>query len=174
MGPRVLLTALLVVATAAFVIGVSIERSSGDEHAEQAPAVESGEPGGAGHDEGAESGEAAKAEESAGEHANEDSAETLLGIDSEAVPFFVLAAAFSLALAAAVWLRPGRVPLLVLVILAMVAFVALDVREVVHQLDEDDGGLALLAGVVAVLHLGAAAVALAIARGAAASGRPLA
>ena len=56
----------------------------------------------------------------------------------------------------------------------MVAFAVLDVREVVHQLDEDNGGLALLAGVVAALHLGAAAVALALARGAAASSRPLA
>jgi hypothetical protein len=42
----------------------------------------------------------------------------------------------------------------------MVAFAALDVREVFHQIDEDDGGLALLAGVVAALHLVAAGVAL--------------
>ena len=42
----------------------------------------------------------------------------------------------------------------------MVVFAALDVREVIHQLDEDNGGLALLAGVVAGLHLAAAAVAL--------------
>jgi hypothetical protein len=41
-----------------------------------------------------------------------------------------------------------------------VAFAALDVREVFHQADEDDGGLALLAGVVAALHLAAAALAL--------------
>ena len=71
---------------------------------------------------------------------------------------------FSLALAVAVWLRPESRPLLILVAVAMVAFAVLDVREVVHQLDEDNGGLALLAGVVAGLHLGVAAMALALGR----------
>lgn len=175
---RVVLIALLVVATAAFVVGVSIERSQGENHAEPATAVagegEAGQPAEAGHEDGAVSGEAARAEESPGAHADEGNAEKFLGIDYEAVPFIVLAAAFSLALAAAVWLLPGSVPVLALVVVAMVAFTALDVREVVHQLDEDNGGLALLAGVVAALHLGVAAVALAPARGAAASSRPLA
>jgi hypothetical protein len=173
---RVVLVALLVVATAAFVVGVSIERSQGEAHAEPATTVEGGvgESGEAGHEEGAENGEAVPAEESPGAHADEENAEKFLGIDYEAVPFIVLAAAFSLALAAAVWLRPGSVPVLALVVVAMVGFAALDVREVVHQLDEDNGGLALLAGVVAALHLGVAAVALALARGAATAGRPLA
>ena len=45
---------------------------------------------------------------------------------------------------------------------------------IANQLDEDNGGLALLAGVVAALHLGVAAVALALARGPATSTRPLA
>jgi hypothetical protein len=173
---RVVLIALLVVATAAFVVGVSIERSQGEAHAEPATTVEgeAGEPGEAGHEEGAENSEAGRAEESPGAHADEEGAEKFLGIDYEAVPFIVLAAAFSLALAAAVWLLPRSVPVLALVVVAMVAFTALDVREVVHQLDEDNGGLALLAGVVAALHLGVAAVALALARGAAPSSRPLA
>jgi hypothetical protein len=175
---RVVLIALLVVGTAAFVVGVSVERAQGENHAEPATAVEgereAGMPAEAGHEDGAESGEAARAEESAGAAADEDKAETFLGIDYEAVPFIVLAAAFSLALAAAVWLRPGSVTVLALVVVAMVAFAVLDAREVVHQLDEDNGGLALLAGVVAALHLGVAAVALALARGAATSSRPLA
>lgn len=72
----------------------------------------------------------------------------------------VLAAGLSLALALGVWLRPTWALLLVAVVVVMVAFAALDVREVFHQLDDDDGGLALLAGVVAVLHLAAATVAL--------------
>jgi hypothetical protein len=46
----------------------------------------------------------------------------------------------------------------------MVAFAVLDVREVVHQLDDDNGGLALLAAAVAALHLGVAAIAVALAR----------
>jgi hypothetical protein len=56
----------------------------------------------------------------------------------------------------------------------MIAFAVLDVPEVVHQLDENNGGLALIAGAVAALHLGVAAVALAIAGGTADTGRSLA
>ena len=63
-------------------------------------------------------------------------------------------------LALAVWLRPEWRLLIGLVVAAMVVFAVLDLREVVHQLDEDNGGLAVLAGVVAALHLAAAAVAL--------------
>jgi hypothetical protein len=70
-----------------------------------------------------------------------------------------LAAAFSIVLAIAVWVRPRWALLLVAVAFAMVVFSALDVREVVHQLDESNGGLAVLAGLVAVCHLAAAAVA---------------
>jgi uncharacterized membrane protein len=88
----------------------------------------------------------------------------VLGVDLEATPFVVLAAAFSLGLALAVWLRPEWRLLLALVAAAMVVFAALDVREVVHQLDEDNGGLAMLAGVVAALHLAAALVALSMGR----------
>jgi Flp pilus assembly protein TadB len=165
---RVVLIALLVAATAAFVVGVSIERSQGEAHAEPTSKVV-GAAGEAGHEEGAENGQAVHAEESPGAHAEEGNTERFLGIDYEAVPFIVLAAAFSVALAAAVWLLPGSVWVLALVVVAMLAFAVLDVREVVHQLDEDNGGLALLAGVVAALHLGAAAVALALARGPGAS-----
>ena len=171
----VLLVVLLVVATAAFVVGVSIERSQGEtraaSEARAGTAGESNEAGELGHENGGESGEAAHPEESAGAHADEGSAETFLGIEYEAVPFIALAAVFSLALAAAVWLRPGSTPLLALVAAAMIAFAVLDVREVVHQLDEDNGGLALLAGAVAALHLGVAAVALVLARRPAESGR---
>lgn len=173
---RLVLIALLVAATAAFVVGVSIERSQGEAHAEPASTVEgeAGEAGEAGDEEGAENGEETRADESPAPHADEENAEKFLGIDYEAVPFILLAAVFSLALAAAVWLLPGSVPLLALVVVAMVAFAVLDVREAVHQLDEDNGGLALLAGVVVALHLGVAAVALALARGAAPSSHTLA
>jgi hypothetical protein len=161
-----LLVEVLLVATAAFVIGVSVERAQGETHAEPAP--QAGEPG---HENGAESGEEVHAETTTGAHADEGNGKTLLGIDYEAVPFIGLAAAFSVGLAVGVWLRPGWVPLLALVALAMVAFAVLDVREVIHQLDEDNGGLALLAGVVAALHLGVAALAVVLARPPAESGR---
>jgi hypothetical protein len=146
MSARVSLVALLVVSTAAFVSGTSIERSSGGEaHAE--PAGEAGERAG----EAAESGEAA---EQGGEAAESD------GESLESTPLVAAAAAFSLALALAVWLRPGWRRLLLCVAIAMVAFALLDVRELAHQVDEQDTGLALLAAVVAGLHLAAAAVAL--------------
>ena len=41
----------------------------------------------------------------------------------------------------------------------MLAFAALDIQEAVHQSDEARIGLAILAGVVAALHLAAAALA---------------
>jgi len=45
------------------------------------------------------------------------------------------------------------------VVVAMVVFAALDVRESFHQSDEAKTGLEILAGAIAVLHLAAAAVA---------------
>jgi hypothetical protein len=170
MNRRLLLVVLLVVSTAAFVVGVSVERSSGDSHDEPAATAASREAAESGEehaDEGAE-GEASQSaveadSEGAGE-AGQDEDESVLGVDLEATPFVVLAAAASLGLAVAVWLRPEWRPLLGLVAAVMVAFAALDVREVVHQVDEHNGGLAVLAGVVAALHLAAAAIALSMGR----------
>lgn len=160
MERRVLLTALLVISTAAFVIGVSVERASGDKHTEPAAAAASGEAAEGGQEHGAEEGGGEEAHtETAPPAREEENSERLLGVDLEAWPFVALAAAFSLALALAVWLRLGRGLLLAVVAVAMVAFATLDVREVIHQLDESKGALALLAGVVAALHLAAAAVA---------------
>jgi hypothetical protein len=136
-----LLVALIVAATALFVVGVAIERSSGE----------------TGHHE-------AVAEE--GEEAEAPSESRPLGVDIEAWPFVALAAAASLGLAAAAaWRRPDAPGLALLVALAMLAFAALDVREVIHQLDAEENGLAVLAGAVAALHLAAALVAGGVARG---------
>jgi hypothetical protein len=116
---------------------------------------EPGRPAAVEHGEAAERGEA---DEGAAESR---SAQELrpLGVDVEAWPFVALAAAASLALAVAAVARPRAVALLVVVAAAMLAFAALDVREVVHQLDEDRTSLTVLAAAVAALHLGAAAVA---------------
>jgi hypothetical protein len=73
-----------------------------------------------------------------------------------------LAALASVGLVAGVWVHPRSAPLLVAVALAMLVFAALDVREVFHQADIDENGLALLAGLVAVLHIAAAGVAAAM------------
>jgi hypothetical protein len=142
------LVALIVLATAGFVIGTSIERHD----SRHEPATES-------HSEKAEGHEA--------ENAGESDADTELrplGVDIEAVPFIVLAALVSLGFAGLGYARPSRFAALLAIAIAMVAFGALDVREAFHQADESKTGLVILACVVGALHLAAAAVAAAMAR----------
>jgi len=156
---------LIVAATATFIVGVAIERGDEGSHHEVgreeiSSAAEAEEP----HSEAGER-EGQHTDSPADAGTGEESHEELrpLGIDVEAWPFVTLAALTSLALAAAGWLRSGTVPSLVLIAAAMLAFAALDVREVVHQLDIDETALAVLAGVVAALHAAAALVAAAMA-----------
>ena len=144
MARRTLLVGLIVASTAAFVVGVSLERNAEDTH----PAAATGEAGG---DE--------SAAQIAAERSGEEGDETVVGIDLESAPFVVLAVLGSLVLAAAFWFRPQVVLVLVGTAAVMAAFTLFDVAEVTHQLDENREGLALLAGGVAVLHLGAAGVA---------------
>jgi hypothetical protein len=76
----------------------------------------------------------------------------LLGINPEAPSLLVIALVASALLAAAVWFRP-----LVAVLIAIVGFgllfAALDVREVLHQVDESRTGLIVIAGALIGLHL---------------------
>jgi hypothetical protein len=65
----------------------------------------------------------------------------------------------SLALAALGWVRPRWLLGLVAIAAAMAVFGALDVREAFHQSDESRTGLAVLACVIAALHLAATVVA---------------
>jgi hypothetical protein len=140
-GNRVL-ALLIVVATAAFAIGVAIEKSDGESGEPQVEATES------------EAGEAAPESSHPAETDDE-----VLGINAESTPLVVVAVIASLALAAAVWMRPDLEALLAVVAAAMLAFAVLDVREVFHQADESNGDLAVLAAAVAALHLSAAALA---------------
>jgi hypothetical protein len=152
------LVALLVASTALFAVGVIAERSSTDAPSEPASAHvgESGEPAGA-HEsgEGSSGGEAGHAEGPAGEtHA--DANEAVLGLNTESTPLIVLAWIVGLGLAALAATRFGRLPAVLLAVaLIALAWAALDVREVVHQLDESRTGIAVLAAIVAVLHLAA-------------------
>jgi hypothetical protein len=142
MSLRAAVVGLIVLATIGFVVGTTIERNSTKSHVE-VPAETHSETS------------------SEGTHAESQP----FGIDVEAVPFIVLAAVASLGLAAAVWTRPRSLLVLGVVAVAMVLFAALDVREVFHQVDDSRTGLAVLAGVVATLHLAAAAVTALLARG---------
>jgi hypothetical protein len=172
MAPRNLLVALVAVATAALVVGTAIERNSGEAgHQDSATRVApaSGETGASGetHTGAGDESAAAHATESTGaasKAAGEKPHAELrpLGVDIEAWPFVAIAAVASLAFALSAWLRPRLTPLLALVAVAMLAFAALDVREVVHQLDIDKSGLAVLASGIAALHALAAAVAAAM------------
>ena len=140
--------------------GTAIERNSSGESGHEGATTTSSEAGtSSGENHAQTSGEtpATHANESAdatAEPAGEFARASLrpLGIDVEAWPFVALAALASLALALAAWLRPGSVALLAFVALAMLVFAVLDVREVVHQSDIDETGLAVLAAFIAALH----------------------
>ena len=144
------LAALIVVATIAFVIGISLEKSGAD------------------HESAAETGSEAT-EEAVVEGGSEDGhsdGERLLGVSIEATLFVILATAFSLALAAAAWLRPELGVVMAVIALSMLAFTVLDIREIVHQLDESSEGVAVIAAIVALLHGAAAGMAASIGRAA--------
>jgi hypothetical protein len=47
---------------------------------------------------------------------------------------------------------------------AMAAFAVLDLREVIHQIDESNTGLAFVAGAVAIIHVAAAVTAVVLRR----------
>src|SRR3954447_6909154 len=138
------LVVLIAAATAALVVGVALERDARTHEAlrtsgETAPVRHAAQSGS-----GSEAGETGQNTESGtvsgapprGERVREEPSERLLGVDPESTGVLAIAVAVSLALAALVW-RAGAAPwLLVLLAVVMAAFAALDVREVVHQIDE--------------------------------------
>jgi hypothetical protein len=163
---RKVLVSLIVLSTVAFAVGAIVEHSSGEPAAEgsgtKAPAH--GESGEAveGSGEAAEvGGEVAPVSEGTEEPNGE---ETLFGTDPESTPLVVLAIVASLLLGAGCWFRPEWRWLLVVTAFAMAAFAVLDLREVIHQLDESDTGLAFVAGAMATLHVAAAVTAVVLAR----------
>jgi hypothetical protein len=160
---RFALVAVLVASTAVFAVGVIAERSQADRHAEPAGAQtrhsgeSAAEPAGA-HREGG--GETAGAHEPQTGTADEHAGEKLLGVDIESTPMIVLAVLAGLGLAALAATQAGRLPATLLVLALIAAgWGALDVREVVHQLDESRTAIAIVAIVAAGLHLTAAALA---------------
>jgi hypothetical protein len=156
---RRLLVALILASTAAFVVGVLLERLQTTRETVETPAQRAAEAG-----EASEAGErkptsSSAAGESTGETASHreasghvESSEKLLGVNPESTVLLAVAVVVSLLLAAAVWWRGGSAFVLGIVVVAMVAFGALDIREVVHQVNESRTGLAVLAAVVAALH----------------------
>jgi hypothetical protein len=163
-----LFVTLLLAAAAAFVIGVAVERDQG--HAEsahsQSPVPSAGEAGN--HSEAGEGGSHSEA----GEHGSEptengeagktggtgehDSDESVLGIDPESNAAVTTAVLISVLLAAVVWRWPVLPTLLAGAVFCLAA-AAFDIREVAHQTAEGRTGVAVLAALVAALHVAAAA-----------------
>jgi Flp pilus assembly protein TadB len=146
---RLITAALLIASAAAFATGAALEHhaATSENHPVQHAEATTGEH--------AASVEGAATDDSSAEH----SSETLLGINPEATGLVVIAVAVSLVLAALI-LTVGSPLLAAGVALAMLAFTALDIREVTHQLNESHPGLAALAATIAMLHLLAGAAAL--------------
>src|SRR3990172_9491162 len=101
------LAALIVIATAAFVIGTALERRGADAHSEPVVAGSSGEQPEAGEVQGSEAGLEEGAGESGAAHSETGTEpagvdEQVLGVDVEGTPFVALAVVVSLLLAAGV------------------------------------------------------------------------
>lgn len=184
-NPRRWAAALLVVSAVLFAVGAFTEQHHAN--AEARPAVQHSEQAAAGSADrpeastaeggGQDNGEATKTAPEAGaenapeagtenapekghvETAGEHGSETLLGINPESTALVLIAVGLSLLLAVAMLARESM-PMAAVAAAAMVVFTALDVREVTHQLNESNTGLATLAAVVAALHLAAGAAAI--------------
>jgi hypothetical protein len=84
----------------------------------------------------------------------ESSGEEVAGVDLESTPSMVLAVLAGPALSATAASDLGRRRTFLLVVVAIaLGWAVLDVRELLHQLDESRGGIAAIALAVAVLHL---------------------
>jgi hypothetical protein len=163
---RAALAILLLASAAVFAVGVAVERSQPAHH-EVAPAAQPTEQTTGGETTSTEGGGGETGTtgenhpaESAG---HETSSETVFGINTESTALVILVLAFSVGLAAAVWLMRVRWLLVVVAAFAVSAAV-FDVREALHQSDESHALLITIALVVAALHAAAALIAIALAR----------
>ncbi len=150
---RWLLSVLLIVGAALFVVGVAAERNGGSDHHDEvaitSTSANSSNEAAEGHTEGDESTEAIGAEA----HQGED--ETVLGLSLESNTLVTAGVIVSLLLALAAW-RYGKRPILIAAGIFACAFAALDIAEVRHQIERSETGIAVLAGVVTAVHLAAA------------------
>jgi hypothetical protein len=149
------LVVLLVGSALLFLIGSTIERNhSNHEATPAAHAKGSGEEGG---DETVTEG--AKSGETHVEKANGEAGAKILGVNTETLALSIVAVVASFLLAAAVWLRIWPRWVLLAVVAFGLVFAAGDAREVVHQLDESNNGLAAVASILIALHLAIALIA---------------
>ena len=155
---RAALVLLLVGSGLLFAIGSTIERHQ--HHAEARPSAGSSTESSTSGESGGESGSGESAKHVGKSHGEVGA--KILGVNTESVALMVVAVVASLLLALAVWL--GRWPRLVLLGVAGfgLVFAAGDGRELVHQLDESNAGLASIAAILLGLHLAVTALAAAL------------
>src|SRR5712692_2705474 len=163
---RAALALLLVASAILFLVGSTIERNH---HHEAAPAAqkahsesgkgsagETGKP--TGHSESG-SAEPSGAKPGPAEAGHTEAGAKILGVNTESLALSIVAVVLSVLLAAAVWLpRWSRLVLLAALGFGLV-FAAGDAREVVHQLDDSNSGLAAVAAILIALHVSVAMLA---------------
>ncbi len=152
---RAALVLLLLVSAALFAMGATVERH---QHTEATPSISqtSAPTEGSSSDSG---GEAHPAPGETGATSSED----LFGINPEAPWIVVLGVAASVLLALAIWFRDGRSVLIIVIVFGLL-LAALDLREMVHQVNESRTSLIVVSAVLATLHLAAAGIAAALLR----------
>ena len=138
---------LLVAAAALLVVGILLERHA-ESGAKHAVVASTGEQQANHHDESAEGAHA----ESGAPAGGGEAGKRLTGISVES-PWIVAAGAIaSVALAVAVWRRPTR-PVIAIVVAFTLAALVFDILEISHQVGVGRVGLAALAGVIAALRV---------------------
>jgi len=118
---------------------------------------EAGEQRGEDHDQLHGPGESGSTQPTASAAGEQDSGERFLGV-AESLPLTIAAVAASLALAVAIWVRPARLVIWAVLLVALV-LAAADGRELAHHLHEARTALATIAGVLLAMHLTAACLA---------------
>ena len=151
---RAALILLFLVSAALFAVGATVERH---QHAEATPSgSETSAPTQTPSETGGE-GQPTETHPASGEAAA-TSSEDLFGVNPEAPWVVAFGVAASVLLALAVWSRDRRSVLLVVIVFGLL-LAALDLREMVHQVNESRTSLILVSAVLAVLHLAVAAIA---------------
>lgn len=150
---RGVLALLLVLSAALFAVGTSIERNSNQEtgHTEPsvAPSVHEEEGGSEGDSEVSLPEGSPVSAPIATESGSEGS---VLGLDLESPWLIAAAVVLSIGLAIAI-ARSGSTPVVALVVAVGALFALLDLREVVHQSNESNGGLVAISVVLVAMHL---------------------
>ena len=153
-GTSLLIGVLFAIATILFVWGSFAERSGHHETKSHAtPNAEQASNGESAKQRASETGNTGSATE-----ANGETEYRPLGINLESTPLVLAAAAISLLVAALVAFRPSPATLFTVAILGA-GFTALELVEVVHQADQNQIGLLILALAAGILHAAAALLA---------------